>query len=282
MNGSRSASGLSAPTWSGSLTEAGPAALAEVRCRGAVPRWEVPGWREEFGVVAGVTGRGEAGADYDLGLWTDQPVGQVSGRWREFLRAEPGFRAAVLAHQVHGARILDHHAAGPGWTVIGGADGHRTGQSGLLLLVTVADCVPVYLLDPVGGRISLVHAGWRGTAAGILEAGIRELAAAGGTPVEKLVMHCGVAISGLCYEVGPEVHQALRPGPEAVAGRGIDLRAVLAGRARGLGVRRVTVSPRCTATEAGDFFSHRRSGGRDGRQVAYLGIPDAGWPGHPL
>lgn len=256
---------------------------AEVRLDGEVPRWEVPGWREEFGVVAGVTGRGPVGGvDFDLGLWSAGPVAETMGRWRQFLRVEPGFGAAVLGHQVHGRAVLWHEAAGRGWTQLGGVDGHATAAPGLLLLVTVADCVPVYIVDPVRPAVALLHAGWRGVAAGMLEAGIALLAQRNQSVVDNLVMHCGVAISGSCYEVGNEVMEALgRPG-SASGRQGLDLREELRRRAGRAGIRRLTVSSHCTGLEAGDFFSHRRSGGGDGRQVAFLGMPAPGPVAPPI
>ncbi|MCL4867199.1 MAG: hypothetical protein KJZ47_15000, partial [Gemmatimonadales bacterium] len=102
------------------MTDRQPRVASEVPLAGAVPRWEVPGWRERFGVVAGVTGRGDgtAGAGFDLGLWTGEPVGQVHERWRDFLRAEPGFPGAVLSHQVHGTAIAQHSERHQGWTLL--------------------------------------------------------------------------------------------------------------------------------------------------------------------
>ena len=112
-------------------------------------------WRERYGVVAGITARGDApGAGFDLGLWTREPVAEVMGRWRDFRRAEPGFNGFAMAHQVHGTELV-WHSAGRGWTIVDGADGHLTDARACSLLVTVADCVPVYLAVPgTGGRIA--------------------------------------------------------------------------------------------------------------------------------
>lgn len=249
--------------------------LTEEPLPGAVPRWEVPGWREQFGVVAGVTGRGPAeGSGFDLGLRTDEPVGEVMDRWSRFLVAEPGFSGAVLGRQVHGPLVLNHPRGYPGWLQVEGVDGHVTGVRGLLLLVTVADCVPIYLHDTVSKVIGLLHAGWRGAAGGILRAGLDRMVEGYGSSVENIVMHCGVAISGPCYEVGNEVTDRFGMPPAPGGRQYFDLRSALAAQAVGLGIRTVTISGRCTAREAGHFFSHRRSRGEDGRQVAYIGIPD--------
>jgi len=85
-------------------------------------------------------------------------------------------------------------------------------------------------------------------------------------------MHCGVGICGRCYEVGSEVAGALT-GAAASASAQVDLRELLVHQAQELGIGAVTVSPWCTAHDHDRFFSHRASGGGDGRQVAYLGSP---------
>src|SRR5690606_18360795 len=97
-------------------------------------------------------------------------------------------------------------------------DGHATRAPGLLLAVSVADCVPVSLVDPERRAVALLHAGWRGAAAGILERGLEVLAERLLARPEDLHVHLGPAICGGCYEVGPEVHRALGlPEPPAPA-----------------------------------------------------------------
>jgi YfiH family protein len=245
--------------------------MPETKVPGQVPRFELPEWRERFGVLAGITGRGEESQPFDLGLGGHAaPVGQVMARWRAFRASLPGFRAMVIAHQVHGTEVLWHETAA-GLVLEGDADGHATATPGLLLSVSVADCIPVYLVDPTRRLIALLHAGWRGTAAGILDRGVALLEAHGSSP-KDLVIHCGVGICGRCYEVGSEVFEgcglAAPPG-----GRGnLDLRGLLAGAARCRGIQEVSVSSYCSAHDTAGFFSHRASGGADGRMVAYLGL----------
>ncbi len=239
-----------------------------------MPRWEIPEWRERYGVVAGITGRGSGPEPFDLGLWTTAPVGEVMARWRALRASMPECPAQVLAHQVHGDRVLWHTGPTAGWSIHDDADGHATAARGLLLLVTVADCVPVYLLAPRSRTIALLHAGWRGTAAGILARGVALLQAQSGEGPDQLVLHLGVSISGPCYEVGAEVMAGVGEAHPGTGPWHLDIREVLARQAAELGVKEVTRSGRCAAREAGDFFSHRRSGGRDGRMVAYLGLPE--------
>jgi len=222
-------------------------------------------WAERYGLVAGITTRPSS-----LGLWSDEPVGQVMERWRTFRTAfAPRFPTVVLGHQVHGTAVRWHESLPEGWLILDGVDGHATSQRGVLLTVTVADCIPVYLAVPQKGVIALLHAGWRGAAGGVLARGVDTLVQRGAAKTSDIVMHCGVGICGECYEVGPEV--AVRFGLSGTVH--LDLRAALTHQARELGIQEVSSSPLCSAEERDRFFSHRASGGRDGRMVAYLGRP---------
>jgi hypothetical protein len=197
------------------------------------------------------------------------------------------FGGWARVEQVHGAELVEVGSAPPPEPTLGRADGllRRAGTGGpRLLTVTVADCVPVYLAWP--GGYGLLHAGWRGVAAGILESAVRRI----GAPPAALRAHLGPAIGGCCYEVGPEVETALfgdvagreaaraagalldRGGPRRAA----DLRRALALRAEALGVPAgsVTTSPSCTACDT-RLHSFRRGGGPEARRLmlAFLGEP---------
>ena len=177
-----------------------------------------------------------------------------------------------MAHQVHGQRVL-WHRGGEGWTIHDGVDGHATAATGLLLLVTVADCVPIYLAAPSHGVVALLHAGWRGTAGGILGEGLETIRREAGIQPTDLVMHLGVSICGSCYQVGAEVARGVGGTPVGEGPWYVDLRDVLAEQARQLGVGEISRSSHCTACSPGPFFSHRASGAGAGRMVAYLGMP---------
>ena len=256
----------------------GATALREVPAGdAAVPRLELVEWATRYGLVAGVTTRG-AGNGFSLGLWSDEPVGQVLTRWRAFAEAfQPRFTGIALGHQVHGTTVHWHSHASDGWLLLDGVDGHATTVPGLLLAATVADCIPIYLAAPARGAVALLHAGWRGIAGRVLDAGVAALQSHASVSVDDLVMHCGVGICGQCYEVGSEVIERLT-GERTSGPRPVDLRAVLAARAAHLGLGSVSTSPWCSAHDRDQFFSHRASGGRDGRMVAYLGRPSPGRP----
>lgn len=122
------------------------------------------------------------------------------------------------------------------------------------MAVTVADCVPVFLAHP-SGAAGVLHSGWRGTAARIVERGIALLADRG-ISARELRVHLGPAICGGCYEVSAEVHAQLtgmNPGKRAR----VDLRSLIAGHAREAGVSHISVSPLCTKCDNGVLYSHR-------------------------
>ena len=239
-----------------------------------MPLWVHPEWAERFPwLVQGTTGRGTPEEPFELSLSSRQPVGVVLARWRQLQRAT-GLPAAVHARQQHGAELWVHALPpAPGLLVLDGRDGHLTAQPGLLLSVSIADCVPVFLVSPAPRAIALLHAGWRGTAARILAAGCAALQADAGIAPGELWMHCGPAICGACYEVGPEVHAALRPDrPAPLAPSPVDVRQVLVEQALALEIaaERISVSSHCTRCGPPDFFSHR--GGDPERQMGVLGM----------
>ena len=258
--------------------------------------WVHPEWEARFPwLVQGTTARGRSegeGGGGDFALFTDPPAPGARVSW-EGLGEHLGF--AVIAHsrQLHGRVLLVHGgeplvpgeqllapgregrdrmpSGGARLTLGPDADGHATGSKGVLLGVTVADCVPVFLVDPGERVVGLLHAGWRGAVAGILERGVELLGDEFGSLPGDLHLHLGPAICGECYEVGPEVHLALGL-PEPGEPSPVDLRGHLASRAvaAGVGEGRITESAWCTLCEGSPFFSHRRGDG--GRQVGFLGI----------
>jgi len=212
-----------------SVATTGDRALAETPVGdAAVPRLELAEWADRYELVAGLTTRGVGAAPFSLGLWSDEPVGQVLSRWRAFRAAfQPAFPSLVLSHQVHGTAVQWHDALPEGWLVLDGLDGHAASERGTLLTVTVADCIPIYLAVPQKGAIGLLHAGWRGAVGGVLARGVELLKRRGFAKASDIVMHCGVGICGTCYEVGSEV--AVQFGlAVSAAPVPLDLRAVLA------------------------------------------------------
>jgi len=188
-------------------------------------------------------------------------------RRRRELCERLGLQWLCSSPQVHGTTVnrIERVTASGGVPEPVPADGHATTLAGVGTMVLAADCMPVALGAP--GAVAMIHAGWRGLAAGVLEQGVLALGElAGEAPIVALVGPCaGVC----CYEVGPEVHAAF--GGAHRVGRNLDLRAIAHERLLAAGVGRVMDAPACTICDE-RFFSHRREGARAGRQagVAWL------------
>lgn len=231
-------------------------------------------WRRRHPeVVQGITLR-DPRFDFRLrsSSGTDPAATTADDGWRALMRST-GIDRAARCRQVHGAGVARYRPVeAEGLVVLGEADALVTDQDDVLLAVTVADCVPVSFLDARGGRLGLAHAGWRGVAAGVIEATVDELVGMG-AGIDDLEVYLGPAICGECYEVGPEVADALgvRDGQTAAPGH-VDLRAVIMERCAGRGIERgrVAASGRCTMCDSLHFYSYR-DGDRDGRMCAFLG-----------
>ena len=203
----------------------------------------------------------------DFGLGDGEPNPAALARWQA-LQIELAEIAPLLAsaRQVHGTRILEHAPDNNGgWVHHDNADGHLAIAAGVACAVTVADCVPVFIAHP-SGAVALLHAGWRGAAARIVQRAIARLTELG-LDASDLKVHLGPAICGRCYQVGPDVFEQLT-GWQTIRQRHVDLRALLAEQAKEMGVRQLSASPHCTRCDNDRFFSHRA--GDVGRQVAVI------------
>lgn len=180
----------------------------------------------------------------------------------------PAVHAVRWAEQVHGRELtwVGEHDGSDLLRCVGEADGLLTAAPNVGLLVWTADCVPVALIGP--RAVAMVHAGWRGAAAGIAELAVQRLAVAG-CPASRLTAYLGPAISGRHYQVGPEVIAALarRGVPESLwrDGDRVDLRRFLKAQLGLLGVGSVTAVGGCTFAST-ELASYRRDGDAAGRQ----------------
>lgn len=218
--------------------------------------FELPGAHVVFSTREGGVSAGPF-RSLNLGILTgDDPDAVRENRRRLAAVAGVGEAAVAMSRQVHGSDLLDWDRP-PRGGPLAEADGHTTQLPGLPLLVLVADCLPVALAG--GGRVALVHCGWRGLAAGILEAALARFA-------EPPAAALGPAIGPCCYEVGPEVLGAFEPLDGVAAGRMLDLKAVARRSLAAAGVTEVADAAHCTACRPDLFFSHRRDAGVTGRQ----------------
>ena len=191
---------------------------------------------------------------------------------REGLREQLGVRRLLRGYQVHGTTIQRVGDAVPPDSEAQSeieADGQATALLSLGTTVLTADCLPVAL--GANGAVAMVHAGWRGLAAGVLEEGVRALRELDGDG--DLVAVIGPGAGPCCYEVGEEVHAAFggAHGIGSPPSRRIDLKAIARDRLLVAGVSEVRDVAACTICDE-RFFSYRREGARAGRQggVAWL------------
>ena len=246
-------------------------------------RWILPDWPAPAGVRALSTQRpGGAStgpyASFNLGDHVgDAPEAVAENRRR--LAAAAGLPAEPLwLRQIHGANVADLDAAS---VPSAPADAAFTRRRGRVCTILTADCLPVLLAAETGEWVAAAHAGWRGLAAGVIEATVTAVRAAAGAadlPPAKLLAWLGPAIGPRHFEVGAEVREALLAadaGAEAAfvpnaRGRFMaDLAQLTRRRLAALGIDRIYGGNECTFEDAEHYFSHRRDG-VTGRQATLI------------
>lgn len=237
-------------------------------------------------------------ADLNTG-WTasDDPANVVENRRRLIEAVNPDAVPGDLLtlRQVHSASSLivpantDKFFSAEGRAVLDG-DGLMTDRVGPLLGIQTADCVPVLVVDPKRRAVAAFHAGWRGTAAAIVENGIAQMVAEFGSRPEDLMAAIGPSIGACCYSVGEEVQAAFRQAfryssdlfemRAQEGGERLYVDLWMANRRQllsaGLSPQRITVIGECSGC-AGlpgrrKYFSHRCEGGFTGRMMSVIGI----------
>ncbi|MBK8597892.1 MAG: polyphenol oxidase family protein [Holophagales bacterium] len=230
-------------------------------------------WPEGGGALFSGLPEGVSAGFTTLALVPDDLDADAGARRFAGLLGEPCAPVARLK-QVHGAVVVEPGIVPPREVVVAGAgDALVTTERGLVLAIATADCVPVVLVDAEAGALAVVHAGWRGTAARIVDAALDALVVRGAR-IDRIQALFGPSISGAVYEVGPEVLAALDgtlPAAAVAPGRGdrswLDVAACneAALRARGVGADRIFRPRLCTFLEKGRFSSFRRDGANAGR-----------------
>lgn len=185
-----------------------------------------------------------------------QAVARNRARLRRELPAEP-----VWLKQVHGTRCVDAALAEPGTE----ADASFTRERGVVCAVLVADCLPVLLCDDEASVVGVAHAGWRGLAAGVVEATVGAMA----LPGERLMAWLGPAIGPQAFEVGNEVRERFMDVDAAAAAAFVaapggkwlcDIALLARQRLSALGIRRIAGADSCSVADATRYFSYRRDG----------------------
>lgn len=205
---------------------------------------------------------------FSTGPWASMNLGEHCGDEPDSVRRNRSRLCGLLPaeplwlRQVHGARVVRHagRAAHPPE-----ADAAVAFEPGRVCAVLTADCLPVLLCDRAGSRVAVAHAGWRGLAAGVLEATVVALRVA----PDRLMAWLGPAIGPAAYEVGDDVKDALEAGsgpdlspaflPHADRWR-LDLYRAARLQLAHAGVRAIHGGGLCTFSNPQRFFSFRRDG----------------------
>lgn len=253
---------------------------------GTPPALRVAGWDAIEGLAHGFFGRAGGVSGGPLAaLNVSERVGdypwKVGANWALAARALPGLRA-VRMQQVHGARVVRVDAP---TQEVGEADAMFTATPGVGLAVLTADCVPLLGVAPAHGAVLAVHAGWRGTLAGVAAAAVAAATAALAIPPAAWRLALGPAIGGCCYEVEADIGARLvaqwGPMPDAWRPRGgrgqLDLRAANRAilTASGVPGEQIFDLGPCSNCAHEHYFSHRASRGTAGRQLSLIGLAGA-------
>ena len=240
--------------------------------------WFEADWPAPRGVRAVSTLRGDARSGistapngcFNLGDHVgDNPAAVAENRRR--LKAEAGLPCEpAWLSQVHGIGVADLDSpAAPG-----PADAAIARGSAKVCAILTADCLPIVFASDSGDTVAAAHAGWRGLAAGVIEATVRAMDVSPGS----LVAWLGPAIGPEHFEVGTEVRDAFLEGdpkageafePNARGRFMADLGLLARRQLQGLGVSRIYGGGECTFTRADRYYSHRRDG-TTGRQATLI------------
>lgn len=168
--------------------------------------------------------------------------------------------------QIHSGIVLRADRASG---CVGEADALVTDESGLMVSIRTADCLPILIADKRTGAVAAIHAGWRGTAAGIAGAAVARLREEFGARTEDLVAAIGPGIGGCCYEVGEDVAGQLGQAQAGCVDLARHNRRQL--EQAGLAANSIDALALCTFCDAERFWSYRREGERAGRMISFIG-----------
>lgn len=191
-------------------------------------------------------------------------------------------RRVVRVRQVHGADILRVDGKTP--TDAGEADGLVTAAGAVAVAVATADCVPLLLVAPKRRVVAAVHAGWRGTLAGIVPAAVNVLDEHYDVAAEEIQAALGPSIGGCCFEIEREIAERFAEAfgrdvweawCDGEAGKGtLDLRRVNTQLLERSGIPAASIQSvgPCTFCGGADFASYRAQGADAGRQLSWIGL----------
>ena len=203
---------------------------------------------------------------------SDGDCAHVDARRSVCEAAGASFEQLVLLNQVHGDRVLSADPLQGGGPDPKEGDGLITREPSLPIGVLVADCVPVYVFDPIGRAGGVVHAGRSGTYSKIVEKAMHALEREHGVNARDLYAVIGPSAGPCCYEVSSEIARDFEISGLPVSGRYLDLWQANVLQLEGCGVPRaqIEVAGICTICD-GRFHSHRRNPSGE-RNLAFLAL----------
>ena len=238
---------------------------------------------KNYDVIAGTTIRTSKGRGYNLSLSSGDKQTAITNRKDLFQRLSIPSHRAIFARQVHGSDIIsvsqsdtDNHP-GASDHIIGECDSLITDKKNILLCIQTADCLPIFLYDPVRQVIALAHAGWRGTEKQILTKTIQSLSGVYNSKPEDIIISFGPGIHSCCYEVSSSFQDIFSEPSLIRRGEGhfLDLIQENSLQAKSLGIQEghiLTESSVCTACNMDRYFSYRKEGDSSGRMISYLAL----------
>jgi YfiH family protein len=181
------------------------------------------------------------------------------------------------SHQVHGTKVLLVNEP----ITTEGYDALITNKPNIFLAVSIADCTPILIHDEINNAVAAIHAGWKGTAGGIVSNTLELMKEKFGTNGKDCKAFIGACISYNNFEVGTEVAKYFEPDYKRFDDDKqkwfVDLKEVNKKQLidHGVLIKNIEVSDYCTVANNDLFFSHRKENGVTGRMIAVIGIRKA-------
>ncbi|MCE6992719.1 peptidoglycan editing factor PgeF [Dyadobacter sp. CY323] len=207
------------------------------------------------------------------GSTQDSTENVLENNHRFFHALNVPFEQVAKSHQVHGEEILNVSEAGR----YDGYDALITNQPDIQLAVTVADCTPILIFDPVQRAVAAIHAGWRGTVSEIVFKTVGRMVEVFGTNASDCLAYVGTCIDECSFEVGEDVAQHFQSDykrwDDVKAKFFVDLKAANRDQLlrAGLKAGNIEISMYSTVLNNDDYFSYRHEKGLTGRMLATIG-----------
>ena len=203
----------------------------------------------------------------------DDPSRVIENRRRFFDTLGIKFDELAIAQQCHGKTVRRVFQPGR----FDQCDALATSEKRVFLVVTVADCVPMFIFDPKKNVVAAVHVGWRGSASGMVQEALKLLRSEFSTKPEDLIVHLGPSARSCCYEVGDEVAKKFPAYSLRAKSTGkffLDLHTVSKTQLIENGVKddRIEEDGRCTICSPELFHSYRRDAPQSGRMMGVIGL----------